>query len=147
MIFLAICCVPFVLMDTTNIFVGVVVGGVGVVELIGRGRILQMDPTAGRMLAINQLVLMAAILIYCAWSIYVGLQYPSELATNPDLKSLNFDIAGLEKTLIWVLYGTVAAGSVIYQGLCALFYLNTGRRLRDYIQQTPPWIIQLQRGG
>ncbi len=30
--------------------------------------------------------------------------------------------------------------------LCALYYVKTGRRLRDYVEQTPPWILKLQRG-
>lgn len=150
MLVLAVLCLPFAWMDVTNAAVAAVLTVLGLVELRGRSRLQRLDPAAGRLLAMNQLALFAAILIYCVWRIYIVLTGPSMLDQHPelaDLKSMQIDIEELERTIAWTLYGAVAAGSAIYQGLCALYYLNTGRRLRDYVQQTPPWILQLQRRG
>lgn len=147
MLIVAFCCVPFAYLDVTNAVVAGVLGVIGAVELWGKARFGNMDPTAGRMLAINQLALLAAIWVYCAWSIYAILTGPDMMTQHPELADLKIDIAGLQRTLAWTVYGAVAGGSAIYQGLCALYYFNTGRRLREYVEQTPPWILQLQRGG
>ncbi len=144
MLVLAFLCAPFALMDMTNALVAAVLAVLGVIELRGRTRLQRLDPGAGRMLALNQLVLLGAILIYCGWSIYANLTAPGPLANHPELQDLQIDIVGLERTIVWTVYGAVAVGSVIFQGLCALYYFRTGRRLQDYIEQTPPWILKLQ---
>ncbi len=144
MLVLAFLCAPFALMDMTNALVAAVLAVLGVIELRCRTRLQRLDPGAGRMLALNQLVLLSAILIYCGWSIYANLTAPGPLASYPELQDLQMDIVGLERTIVWTVYGVVAVGSVIFQGLCALYYFRTGRRLQDYIEQTPPWILKLQ---
>ena len=146
MLVLAFLCAPFALMDITNALVAAVLAVLGSIELRGRTRLQRLDPGAGRMLALNQLALLSAILIYCGWSISANLTGPGLLGSHPELQDLQIDIVGLERTIVWTVYGAVAAGSVIYQGLCALYYFKTGRRLRDYVEQTPPWILKLQRG-
>jgi hypothetical protein len=147
MLIVALCCVPFAYLDWTNAVVAIVLGVIGSVELWGRTRLRKLDPEAGWRLAINQLVLLAGIWAYCAWRIYAALTGPDMLAEHPELAELKIDLAGLQRTIAWAVYGAVAGGSAIYQGLCALYYFNTGRRLREYVEQTPPWIVQLQRGG
>ncbi len=146
MLVLAFLCAPFALMDMTNALVAAVLAVLGGIELRGRTRLQRLDPGAGPMLALNQLALLSAILIYCGWSIYANLTSPGPLASHPELQGLQIDIVGLERTIVWTVYGAVAAGSVIYQGLCTLYYFKIGRRVRDYVEQTPPWILELQRG-
>ena len=35
----------------------------------------------------------------------------------------------------------------VVQGGTALFYLSRLRHLREYVQNTPQWLIQMQRAG
>lgn len=145
MIILAVLCAPFGLMDVTNFIAAGLLGLLGAVELIGRSRFQRLNASAGRMLAVNQLVLLIAILAYCARQIYVAHTHPDALANRPELQGLGIDLQGLEKSLAWTLYASVAAASVLFQGFCAIYYLRTGRRIRDYVESTPDWIVDLLR--
>ncbi len=89
MLVLAFLC-AFALMDMTNALVAAVLAVLGGIEL--RRRLQRLDPGAGRMLALNQLALLSAILIYCGWSISANLTGPGLLGSHPDLQDLQIDI-------------------------------------------------------
>jgi hypothetical protein len=55
------------------------------------------------------------------------------------------DVAGMETTLRRGLYGLVLVGSVLMQGLTALYYFTRARHMRAYLRDTPPWVVELQR--
>jgi hypothetical protein len=55
------------------------------------------------------------------------------------------NISNLYKTLAVAAYGALIAGSVIFQGLNALYYFTRARILRGYLEQTPPWVVELLR--
>jgi hypothetical protein len=59
------------------------------------------------------------------------------------LGSLQFD--DLYKGLVVAVYGTIIVLSVIFQGLNAFYYFTRRKRVEAYLQETPKWVLDLQR--
>jgi hypothetical protein len=119
-------------------------------EFRGAARVRRIDPGAPTLLAFNQLFLLGAITAYCVWSMLT----PSSLTSSSSAAELDQVLPGVSEHAAAaaqagniVIYGAVIAGSVMTQGLAALYYFLHRRTMREYIRQTPPWIIQLQRRG
>jgi hypothetical protein len=51
----------------------------------------------------------------------------------------------LVRSLTLTLYATVIAVTVIVQGLNARYYHVRVARLREYLTETPQWVLDLQR--
>jgi hypothetical protein len=43
------------------------------------------------------------------------------------------------------MYSAIIAASVIFQSLCALYYFKRGKLLQSYLEETPPWVVEIQR--
>ncbi|MCG8508395.1 MAG: hypothetical protein MI741_04125 [Rhodospirillales bacterium] len=147
MLVAAALCAPLVFMDLTNGVVACVLGVLGYIEVRGGKRLKRLDATAARTLAWNQVALLGAILMYCAWRIYAAYTTPGLVDQYPELAQMGMEIDQLQRMFTWMLYGTVAIAGAIYQGVCAWLYLRAGRRIQSYLTQTPRWIIQLQRAA
>lgn len=106
-------------------------------EARGRRLLLDADVGAPRRLAFNQLALLGCVLVYCVYNAVVAWSGPSLLDTmlqaDPSLPGLLGDAASgagtsLEELGRWgrvaalVIYGAVAIGSAVVQGLTALYY-------------------------
>jgi len=133
-------CAPFVLFSLTSGGVAAGLLALGLIEMKGRAGLRRLRPAAARLLAWNQLATLAAVFVYCGWSIYSAQTAPDPFAEHPELQQLNLDLASLQRTLAWVVYGTVAAGAVLYQGLCGRYYLKTAGRIEAFNQRTPSWV-------
>lgn len=124
--------------------VGVGLAAVAWNELQGRRRILDQDPGGFELLWKNQLALMAIIVVYCVWAMY-----RSRSAPDPSIQELD-EIFGagsseLFQSIVTTMYGAVIAGTVIYQGLMARYYHARITRLKEYLEVTPAWVVELQR--
>ncbi|KKK96694.1 hypothetical protein LCGC14_2660190 [marine sediment metagenome] len=110
---------------------------------------LGLDPTAPALLGWNQIAFMAMIIAYSAWRIYAGLTgpgpYGAQIANEPALAPMLAPIAKLHATLTVIIYGTLIAAAILFQGLTARYYFSRRRRLLEYLQQTPKWILDIQR--
>lgn len=89
----------------------------------------RLNPAAPRALALNQLVLLAGVLAYCAWQTYTGLTGPGVLERYPELAQLSssggdVDFDALYRTTLIATYAGVAVLSVILQGLTAWWYAS-----------------------
>jgi len=115
---------------------GLVLLGLAWNERRGRALLLGTDPRAPRSLALNQLFLLAAVLVYCIHGAYVDWNGPSPvdamLQADPELAaalggdaSENLgELSEWARTAALFVYGGVAAGSVLFQSLLALYYLS-----------------------
>jgi ABC-type proline/glycine betaine transport system permease subunit len=134
-------------------WVALVMGaGLGILarnEYRGRGLLRQFDPRAPRLLGFNQLALLGLIVAYAAWMMAVSAfgsgPYDEEIRQHPRLAEMLGNIGDLHKTLSLVVYGTVIAVTVVFQGLNALYYFTRAKVLRSYIEKTPDWVVDLQR--
>ncbi|MGB2820080.1 MAG: hypothetical protein WBF17_03805 [Phycisphaerae bacterium] len=130
----------------------VMAAGLGVVawnEFRGRRLIRRFDTRACRLLGWNQLGLMALLIGYCAWQIAGALFGPSPyadaMAREPMLASTLGPIGNLHKMLTIAIYGGVIAGTIVFQGLNAVYYFTRRKLLLAYLNETPPWVVEIQR--
>jgi hypothetical protein len=137
---------PFALMSLTGLLVTAGLALVAYNEFRGRKRLLAFDPSAATLLGWNQLGLLAMIVVYCLWMMYSGLKGFSDLdaALGSTLGSTD-ELNNLYRLIVISLYGSVIVLSVLFQGLNALYYFTRRRRIEEYVHQTPPWVLEVQR--
>ncbi len=143
--------IAFGLTDPVSLGLGIVLGIVGIRELRGATRLEMLKLDAPRSLAISEGLLAAGLIAYAAIQIYKAMHPSAALAAQTQqLDSIigegsSVSISHLARTISIFAYIGLAVGTIIAQGLLAMYYLRRGRLLRDYLSQTPPWIIELQR--
>jgi hypothetical protein len=113
----------------------------------GAGRMKRFDSTAPRLLAWNQIGLATAIILYAIYRLIMVMRgsslSSSELAElGPEMSG---DIESLAKLVLQILYIGLIVGTIIAQGLTALYYATRTRLIRDYLAQTPDWVVDLQK--
>jgi hypothetical protein len=134
----------FGLFSLPGFLVGVGLAVVARNEFVGRRGILSYDPAGFDLLWRNQLGLMALILVYCAWSIYGAYAFP-----DPEIDELTAllgeDMGDLVQSLTVGAYATFIGVTVIFQGLNARYYHARIARVREYLRETPEWVLDVQR--
>jgi hypothetical protein len=124
-------------------------GLLGCIEARSGRRLLAFEPSAARWLGANQLMLMGLIVFYAAWMLLAALHgpnpYDEAVRREPMLRGALGDFGQLYRSLTVMTYGGLIAATVVFQGLLALYYFARGRAVREYLSQTPPWVVQLQR--
>jgi hypothetical protein len=128
---------------------GVGMAAVAAIELRGAQALAALDLRAPKRLAFNQFFLGALLFAYAAWSLWSIWRNPGqffpEIAQTPELATMLGSIEDISKLIGLALYGTLILVAITVQGGTALFYLSRARYLRAYIEQTPPWVIEMQR--
>ena len=100
-------------------------------ELRGRKMLLRLDRRGPRLLGRNQLGLLALVVGYSLWSIYLGLTGPTELTVLlEELEPVFGPIGHLQQSLTLAVYGGVILLSIIFQGLNALYYFTRAEHVR-----------------
>lgn len=127
-------------------------GGLGLAafnEFKGRRLLGGFDRRAPRLLGWNQLYLMALLIGYCTWMIadaYFGTSpYDDAIAAEPMLADMLGQWGDLELQLTLAVYGGVIAGTIVFQGLNAVYYFTRAKHLRAYLDETPDWVVDVQR--
>ena len=144
--------VPFALFGIAGFLITVGLTVIAYNEFRGRKRLLQFDPSAAALLGWNQVGLLTLIIAYCLWMLFTGLTgagpLAAELEANPELAGALGSVEGFDdlyKFLVVAVYGTVIVLSVVFQGLNALYYFSRGKHVEAYLQQTPDWVLDVQR--
>jgi hypothetical protein len=128
-------------------FSGVLVAGALVVvgwnELEGRKLVLGFRPGGPRRLARNQLWFLAVIVLYCAWSVHRALLHPV-----PEVTQLE-ELLGLKEGFLAAataaFYGLVLVVGAAYQLFMYRYHAARIRMVEEYVAETPPWIVEVQR--
>ena len=140
---------PFALFSLTSLVMGLGLAAVAYNELRGRRLLCNFDPNAPRILGWNQLGLMGLLIAYSLWNIWIGFNAPSpyseEIAATPELGPMLGSIDDLYRQVTLIVYGGLIVFSVIFQGLNALYYFTREKHLQSYLNQTPAWVVDLQR--
>jgi hypothetical protein len=137
--------VLFGLFSRTALVMGLAMGFVAWNEFRGRALLRAFDPEGARLLGKNQVGLLVVIVVYCLWSIYI-----TTTGENPEMAEIEAmigDISDLVTELTVMVYGAVIGLSVLFQGLNARYYFSRQRLIREYVQQTPDWVVDLQRSS
>lgn len=155
----AFACLPFALFDAWLLAPALALGASGAAELRGARMLRDHDLRAPRWLATNQLVLLALIAVYCASGAVRALHgsVADELANAaPGMTDQLRDVMpGLELTpetldpayrvIAVAFYAAVFAACALYQGLCARYYRTRAAVLRAFVDETPSWVMEVQR--
>ena len=138
----------FGLFDLSALVLGVALILISYNAFRGARRLKRFDLTAPRLLALNQLLLAGLLVLYCAYAFWAFSRGNSDLAkelSDPQLANLGVDMKSLIWNIMLALYGGLAFASIVAQGLTALYYITRKKVIADYIDQTPSWIIDLQK--
>jgi hypothetical protein len=155
----AIFSVAFGLLDMSLSPIGLALGALAWNEECGRRQMLAADVRAPRRLAINQVALFSVVLLYCAYSAYVAYTGPNimdaVLSTHPEFSEAlgegttlggasADELSQWGRTVALLVYAAIAAGSLLVQGLTALYY----RSLRPTVEAfaaAPPWAREMSQ--
>ena len=133
----------FGLFSLTGFVVGAFLVIVARNEFRGRALVRQLEPRGAMLLAKNQIGLIGIIIAYCLWSMYSAVANPS--SQTIELEELAGLPSGLVTELTLMVYGVVIVLTLIVQGLNARYYFVRIQQMKDYLQQTPKWIVDMQR--
>lgn len=126
--------------DLVGLAIGAILTTTGFVEQRTSRRLARADPSAPKILARNELVLMAGILVYCALELTVLRPSGEELAARlGDARALGIDVEALANSLSTAIYATFMAVTLIYQGGMARYFLRRRAMIGSYWQQCPVW--------
>ncbi len=134
-------------------WVGFVVGaGLGVIawnEFRGRTLLRQFNPRAPRVLGWNQVALLVLIVAYAAGMLAKFLlskgSYDAQIGREALAASKVGSVDNLLKLGAIAVYGALIVGTLIFQGLNAIYYFTRAKLLRAYLAETPAWVVELQR--
>ncbi len=146
---LAVLALPFVVTGPTAGVMAVALGVVAFNEFRGRRMLKAFDLRGCRLLGFNQLGLMVVLIGYACWCIYSSLTgpqpYEAEMDRMPELRPMLGSVSDLQRTITLAVYGGLIVGACLFQGLAAVYYFTRRRHVRAYLEQTPEWIVELQR--
>jgi hypothetical protein len=135
----------FGLFSRTALVMGLAMGIVAWNEFRGRTLLRAFDPEGPRLLGKNQVGLLVVIVGYCLWSIYTTTTQESpEMA---EIEAMIGPVSDLAAELTVMVYGAVIVLSVLFQGLNARYYFSRQRLVREYVQETPDWVVKLQKSS
>jgi hypothetical protein len=153
----AIFSVAFGLLDVSLSPIGLALGILAWNEERGRRQLLAADVRAPRRLAINQVALFIAVLMYCGYSAYVAFTGPNimdaVLSTHPEFSEVlgegtalggtsSDELRQWGRTVALLVYGAIAAGSLLVQGLTALYYRSLQPTV-ETLAAAPPWAREM----
>ena len=143
--FFAVVSILFGLFSLTSFLVGVGLAFVARNEFVGRARLRSLDPSGLELLWRNQLGFMSLIIAYCVWSIYRTVAAPTPPIMADLTELLGEGVGNLVQSVTVMLYALVIAATGIFQGLNAWYYFVRVSMIRDYVRDTPQWVLDLQR--
>jgi hypothetical protein len=155
-------CLPFAAFEPSLVVVALALLALGAVELRGAAMWKRSDLRAARLLAYNQLALFVVVAIYCAVHGYQAVHAPPASldlgGLDPELSAQLHDLGSTlgqddgsaalgsaVKIGVVAFYVLVALACALYQGACAYFYLKRGALLREHLERTPAWILELEK--
>jgi hypothetical protein len=133
----------------SGMLMGVCLGAIAWVELYGAGRLRRLEPQATRILGFNQVALSSLLVLYACCQIYAELtghgQYAALVGTDPQLSDALQPFQQLTNLISMTFYCALIVIAVFAQGGLALYYFTRAKLLRAYIEQTPQWIVAMQK--
>ena len=141
----------FGLTSPSSLLLGGLMGLIAFIELRAAGRLRRLEPEAARTLGINQIALGSLLVAYATWRIYCELTgagaYAEIAATDVQLAEMLKPVEDLTRLVTLALYGGLISFAILAQGAMALYYFTRAGHVRDYVTQTPPWVVTVQQTG
>ncbi|HMB94577.1 MAG TPA: hypothetical protein VKK61_00920 [Tepidisphaeraceae bacterium] len=117
-------------------------------ELRGAGEFKRLDRSAPRRLAINQIAFMLMLIAYAGYELAANLRSPMDLGqiANVDPKMAQ-TIQDMARPITIAVYLGIMLAALLGPGLTAVYYYTRRKYIEAYLNQTPTWILELQRAG
>lgn len=138
-------CLLIGVFDRTSLILGVAITVVAAIEFQGAAKFRRVDLKAPQLCGLNQLFFLAIIATYCIWNMLHPSAALTESTGSADADATLAAVAGMESSIMGIFYGLVLLGSILMQGLTAVYYFTRTRPMRVYLRETPEWVVQLQR--
>lgn len=127
----------------TGLVVGAGLLAVAWNEFRGRSLLRKLDLEGPRILAWNQIALTGGVLAYCAWSSYrAWSDHEGELGQLEAALGVSAKDVALLAVLVYAIVFVVTA---VVLGITARYHFVRGRRLEQYLGETPAWVVDIQR--
>jgi hypothetical protein len=130
---------------------GIALAAVAYFELRGAKQLARLDASVPQRLAINQLILGLALVLYAGWGVFRAFTGPSAFGelnnADPQLKMMIGPVDQLEQAITGALYLALMLIGLLVPACTAIFYATRRHHLAAYLKQTPPWIVELNRKG
>jgi hypothetical protein len=133
----------------TDILLGLVLAAIGVIEIMGAGQLRRLDPRAIRVLTFNQLTFATLILLYALWNLHSEIAHPVGDVGDADAKLLGQvdpSVLSVTHEIMLLVYVSFIGAAAFEAGMAAYFH-SRGAHLRQYLAQTPEWIVSMQKAG
>lgn len=139
----------FVIFNVASLIAGLALAGLAYNEFRGRRQLRQLNVLGPRTLGINQIICCLLIALYCGFKIYGAMTgegiYAQSIEASPELASMLEPMEGVIQKITIATYALILIVGVGAQGLTAWYYFSRKRHLEDYLQQTPAWVLDLDR--
>lgn len=143
---------PFSLKSMAMLIFCVCLAGIGTRELTLRRKLLALETTTPKKLAINQLVLGFTL---TAYAIFMLISAPGDsmmqsaigsdpmLQSVPELSGMMDDMANLERLAKALIYAGLIVIAVFVQGSTAIYYACKAKALRKLHKHSPEWCVRV----
>ena len=145
---------PMAFGNTPMLLFVLVLAGLGTRELTLRRTLKQLDLKAPKKLAINQLMLGGALIIYAVFMLFSApaqtmiesaMESDPTMQSTPELNGMMDDLIALEHLATALIYVGMIVLAVFFQGGTALYYFLKGSKLKKMHAKTPPWVLRVYR--
>ena len=137
--------------DLPTFLIGAGLGIVAYIESRGARMFRALDLGAPSLLGCNQIGLGALLVAYGIYGIVSTMSGPSyyeeQIMSMPQLAPTLEPLGELYQLISILVYGCIIVISIIFQGLTSWYYFSRARHLRDYLDQTPQWVVQMQQAA
>jgi hypothetical protein len=144
--------------NVVTIVIGLVFAVLGTIERGAGNDMALAKASAPTRLAINQLLIFGLVAGSCFMSLkdlnMDGAQAMTEseaqIAQLPAeaqgvAQQMAQQMAEMGPSIVYTIFGAVAALSLIFQGTMAAYYLSRRRKIRDFDDELPPWVGDIVR--
>ena len=143
------CSLIFALFSVTSLIAAIVLAGLAYNEFRGRRQLIALNPQGPVTLGNNQLLCCAAITLYCGFKIYTTVTgpgpYEQAIQDSPEVAMMLEPMQDLLHNATLASYAIILLLGVTAQGLTARYYFSRKQHLNKYLQQTPDWLLDLER--
>jgi hypothetical protein len=131
-----------------DILLGLVLIAIGVIEILGGGQLRRLDPRGIRILTFNQLAFATLILLYALWNLHSEIVHPvAEMGDDSQLVGqVDPSVLNITHEIMLLVYASFILAALFEAGMAAYFH-SRGPLLQQYLAQTPPWIVSMQKAG
>jgi hypothetical protein len=130
-----------------GIFVSIGLCVIGYVELTHVAKLKKLQPESARVLGKNQFALAAVLTIYALWQLAFPTPLSAEAKAQLDQVKSVMDIEQMERLVRVAVYVVLIAVAIGVEGSMAFFYFRREAMVKDFLANTPPWIVAMLQNG